>query len=88
VIGTKKADGDLVAEQIRADFSNGHKPGRAALESLLTERGVRWVSFADWRRIDAAEVAAAPAGAPRRKLIRIEDMLAVLDRASGTVTHT
>ncbi len=88
VIGTNKADGDLVAEQIQADFSNGHKPGRAALEILLAERDVRWASFADWQRIDAAEVAAAPAGAPRRKLIRIEDMLAVLDRASDPVTHT
>ncbi len=88
VIGTNKAGGDLVAEQFQADFSKGHKPGRAALEILLAERDVRWVSFADWQRIDAAEVAAAPAGAPRRKLIRIEDMLAVLDQASDPVTHT
>jgi ferredoxin--NADP+ reductase len=58
----------------------GGKPGRAALERLLVARGVRRVGFSDWERIDAAEVAAAPPGAPRRKLTRIADMLAVLDR--------
>ena len=88
VIGTNKGDGDLAAEQIRADIPPGRKAGRAALESLLTERRLRWVSFADWQRIDAAETAAAPEAAPRRKLVRIADMLAVLDRDAGTVTNT
>ena len=95
VIGTNKVDGDLAAEQIRADTgqgreagAQGREAGRAALESLLTERQLRWVSFADWQRIDAAEAAAAPEGAPRRKLVRIADMLAVLDRDAGTVTNT
>jgi ferredoxin--NADP+ reductase len=95
VIGTNKADGDLAAEQIRADTgqgreagAQGRKAGRAALESLLTERQLRWVSFADWQRIDAAETAAAPEGAPRRKLVRIADMLAVLDQDAGPVTNT
>jgi len=85
VIGTNKADGDRVAELIQADFprggvqGSGGKPGRAALEQLLTERGLRRVGFADWERIDTAEVAAARSGAPRRKLTRIADLLAVLD---------
>jgi hypothetical protein len=47
---------------------------------------VHRVGFADWERIDAAEVAAAPPGAPRRKLTRIADMLAVLE--PGPVTGT
>ena len=84
VIGTNKADGDKVAELIQADFPqggdpSGGKPGRTALEDLLAERRLCRVGFADWERIDAAEVAAAPSGAPRRKLTRIVDMLAVLD---------
>jgi ferredoxin--NADP+ reductase len=93
VIGTNKAGGDRVAELIQTDFRHGGgpgsrgpggaKPGRAAVERLLAERGVRRVGFADWERIDAAEVAAAPPGAPRRKLTRIVDMLAVLGRDSG-----
>ncbi len=94
VIGTNKADGDRVAELIQADFAQGgggpqgsgpggsgaSKPGRDALVRLLAERRVRRVGFADWERIDAAEVATAPPGAPRRKLTRIADLLAVLDR--------
>ena len=57
----------------------GKKPGRAALETLLAERGVRVVDFDAWKRIDAAETAAAAKGAPRAKLTRIADMLKVLD---------
>ena len=57
----------------------------AGLKELLTQRGVRPVSFADWLRIEAAEVAAAPAGAPRRKLIRIKDMLAIVAQPAGRV---
>ncbi len=87
VIGTNKSDGDLVAEQIREDIPQGRKPGRPALESLLEARRVRWVSFADWRRIEAAEAAAAPAPAPRRKLTRIADMLALLDARPGRLTQ-
>jgi ferredoxin--NADP+ reductase len=49
------------------------------LDRLLAACGVRRVSFADWERIDAAEVAAAPSGAPRRKLTRVADLLSVLD---------
>jgi len=78
VIGTNKSDGNAVAAQIAQDAGQGGKPGRAALEAHLRMRGVRWVTFEDWQCIDAAEIAAAPAGAPRKKLIRINDMLEVL----------
>ena len=43
---------------------------------------MRWVSFADWKEIDAAEIAAAPDGAPRRKLVRVEDMLAAAENTA------
>ncbi|MEE8188538.1 MAG: FAD-dependent oxidoreductase [Kiloniellales bacterium] len=79
VIGTNKHDGDRAAEQIQEDIGDGDKPGRPALEALLGERGVRWVSFEDWQRIDSAEVAAAPPGAPRRKFVRVAEMLDLLD---------
>ncbi len=79
VIGTNKHDGDAAAAQIALDAGPGGRPGRGALEELLRSRGIRWIDFQDWRRIDAAEIAAAPKGAPRQKLIRINDMLAILD---------
>jgi NADPH-dependent glutamate synthase beta subunit-like oxidoreductase len=83
VIGTNKPDGAEAAACIAADFKSGRKPGRSALVDHLEDRGVRWVSFDDWRRLDAAEVAFAPDGAPRRKLSRVEDMLTLLGKADG-----
>lgn len=88
VIGTNKGDGDIVAAQIGEDIDESGRPGGVALENLLSKRAVRWVSFADWQRIDDAEVAAAPAGAARRKLIRIKDMLAVLEDSARQITKS
>ncbi|MGE4013657.1 MAG: hypothetical protein AB7G15_16130, partial [Alphaproteobacteria bacterium] len=75
VIGSNKPDGEAAADQIAADFKDGTKTGRAALDTLLAGRKLRAVSFPDWKRIEAAEVAAAHPGAPRRKFARIADML-------------
>ncbi len=79
VIGTNKHDGDHAATRILEDRKDGGNPGRAALESQLSERGVRWATYADWKKIDKSEIANANPGAPRRKFSRIEEMLAVLD---------
>ena len=79
VIGTNKPDGDTAATQIFEDVGEGGKPGRAALKKLLGERGVRYLGYADWQIIDAAEQAAATPGAPRRKFVNVEDMLGALD---------
>ena len=69
----------MAAQQILEDIAESTKPGRDAFESLLKEKGVRWVSYEDWQKIDVAEQANAKPSAPRRKFTRIEDMLAVLD---------
>jgi NADPH-dependent glutamate synthase beta subunit-like oxidoreductase len=79
VIGTNKHDGDKASQQIQEDCADGGKTGRAGLKELLTEKSVRWVDYSDWQKIDAAEKLAAAEGAPRRKLTRIPEMLAVLD---------
>jgi ferredoxin--NADP+ reductase len=34
------------------------------------------VTFRDWQKIDAAEIARARAGAPREKFVAIEEMIA------------
>jgi ferredoxin--NADP+ reductase len=84
VIGSNKPDGALAAEQILADHagsgggSGGTKSGRAAFEALLAERGVRAVSFSEWQKIEAAEIANARDGAPRKKFVSVGEMLAVL----------
>ncbi len=79
VIGTNKPDGEEVARGILEATPAGTRPGREAFERLLAERSVRWVSYEDWRRIDAAEVAGAAPGAPRRKFPTVAEMLDVLD---------
>ena len=79
IIASNRPDGVTAAAHIRADLGAGGKPGREALESLLGERKVRVVSYAEWQKIEAAEVAAAPSPAPRRKFVTVAEMLAVLD---------
>ena len=51
------------------------KPGRPALDALLESRGVDIVTFRDWQKIDAAEIARAREGAPREKFVSIEEMI-------------
>jgi hypothetical protein len=47
------------------------------VDALLTARGVKVVTFADYQRIDAAEKArGAQRGKVRDKFVRIPDMLA------------
>ncbi len=80
-IGTNRPDGYEVAEQVAAAMpsgSDGGRTGGAGLDALLQERGIRATSFTDWRKIEAAEEAAARAGSPREKMVRIEDWLGAL----------
>lgn len=82
-IGTNRPDGYEVAEQVAAAMpagSDGGKAGGEGLTPLLEERGINATSFADWRAIEAAEVAAARPGSPREKFVRHEDWLKVLGR--------
>ncbi len=80
VIGSSKPDADAVVEFIRTDCPVSRKPGRRAFREILRMRGVRPISFADWKRIEAAEIENAAAPAPRRKFVTVPDMMAVLDR--------
>ncbi len=76
-IGTNKPDGARVAEMVLEDVGRGAgKAGRPGLDALLASRGVTPVTFRDWRKIDAAEVAAAMDGNPREKFVSVEAMLA------------
>lgn len=78
-IGTNRPDGFAVAEAIDAAFppggSDSGRDGAAGLDRLLASRGCDPVLFADWQKIEAAEVAAARTGAPREKLVRVPDLL-------------
>ena len=76
-IGTNRPDGFLMAEHIAVDaVDDSGKPGRPGLDALLGERRVDVVTFGDWQKIEAAEIAAARDGSPREKFTSIDAMLA------------
>jgi ferredoxin--NADP+ reductase len=87
VIGTNKPDAAETVACMLEDLARGvvlapAYPDPAAIEALVRQRQPRVVSYADWRRLDAIEIAAGKAaGRPRVKLTRVEEMLAALGRA-------
>lgn len=90
VIGTNKKCAQETVDHLLADVVEGkllapESPEPAAVEELLGERGVRFVSFEDWQAIDQAEVGRGkPHGRPRVKFVRVEEMLEVLgEKVSG-----
>lgn len=79
-IGTNKPDGAMIAERIIGDtggdgFTPSGKRGRQALDDIIVARDINIVTFRDWQKIDAAEIAAARMGAPREKFVGIDAML-------------
>jgi ferredoxin--NADP+ reductase len=79
IIGTNRADSIETVENLLADASEEEaKSGADALLPLLEER-VRWVSFAEWLKIDAAEIERGKdKGKPREKFTKIDEMLKLL----------
>ncbi|MEI9851827.1 MAG: FAD-dependent oxidoreductase [Sphingomonas sp.] len=76
-IGTNRPDGIAVVDKVAEDIGGGTgRPGRAGLDELLAARGVDVVTFRDWQRIEAAEIAAAREGSPREKFTSIAALLA------------
>ena len=82
IIGNNKPDSQATVASILADMPSlapCSVPDTNALMALLRERSVRVVSYADWQRIDAAEIERGNAsGKPREKFTRVEEMLTVL----------
>jgi NADPH-dependent glutamate synthase beta subunit-like oxidoreductase len=78
-IGTNRPDSYAVVDCLVEDIGQGSgKGGHQALEALLSERNIPTVTFSDWQKIEAAEVARAREGAPREKFVDIAEMMAVL----------
>ncbi len=82
IIGTNKADSDQTVGHIFEDISlltpAPQRDTRALLESLR-KKGVRTVSFPDWKKIDAKEIERGKAaGKPREKFASVPEMLSVL----------
>ena len=75
VIGTNKADGELVAELANKEFKNQIKDGRAALVKMIKSKNLKVTSFKDWEKIDSFEKKNAVVPAPRKKILTIKEML-------------
>ena len=76
-IPTNRSEAKTVADKILADFADDAapaKPGSAALDAWLKGKAVAALDFAAWKRIEAAETAAARPGAPREKFAEWETL--------------
>lgn len=80
-IGTNRTDGYQLVERLVATGVEGARPGGSALDSLLESRGLDATGFSDWLRIDAAEVARARPGAPREKIVAMDEFRRVIAQA-------
>ena len=86
VIGTNKPDAAETVNCMLADLEGGRflepeLPDPRSVERSLEDRDVRFVSYADWLRIDEQEVARGKScGRPRVKFTRRADFLAALAR--------
>lgn len=70
-IPTNRTEAKSVADRLLADFAADTSPaksGNAALDAWLREQGLIAIDWAGWKRIEAAEIAAARQGSPREKL--------------------
>jgi ferredoxin--NADP+ reductase len=78
IIPTNRVEAQQLAQKIAQETQSEERPGGAGLRKLLQERNVRWVDYAGWRRIDAAELARAAAGRAREKFTSPDEMLAAV----------
>ncbi|WP_041832246.1 FAD-dependent oxidoreductase [Actinoplanes sp. N902-109] len=82
VIGSTKVDAAQVARALLADLPelpHPPDPRPEAITELLTERGVRYVTWEQWKRLDEFEIARGQhQGRPRAKLQDRAGMLAVM----------
>jgi ferredoxin--NADP+ reductase len=89
VIGTNKKDaletvGHLLADVGSQTLLEPSNPAPEAIEQLLAEKNVRFISFEDWQAIDQAEVGRGePHGRPRVKFVRVDEMLDTVGEQVG-----
>jgi ferredoxin--NADP+ reductase len=87
IIGTNKPDSVATVTSMLADVAGGktHTPTQTtpeAIVALLNARGVRYVTYDEWLKLDALELERGQAqGRPRVKFTEPDDMLKALDNA-------
>ncbi len=74
-IPTNRAEAQQVAQKITSEVNAADQRHGPDLAEVLHSRGVTWVDHAGWKRIEAAERAAACEERCLLKLLRAEEML-------------
>lgn len=89
LVGTNRACSVATVGLMLEDLKAGKLPGRAvdaapdATPKLLTAKGVKAVTFAQWKELDKLELAkGAASGKIREKFTRVEEMLSALSVAA------
>jgi ferredoxin/flavodoxin---NADP+ reductase len=85
VIGTNKKDATETVEVLLEDLRDGPRKDRPAgeIETLLAERGIRFVLYPGWTSIDEIErTAGEKLGRPRVKLVTWDDLLDAAERVA------
>lgn len=86
VIGTNKGDAKSTVARMLENLPVPSRP-EPRTEALLRERGVRFISFPEWQRLDAFErKRGAAIGKPREKYTSADQALAALERG-GVEPH-
>jgi ferredoxin--NADP+ reductase len=89
VIGTNKKDASETVQHLLADVGSQTllepaNPAPEAVEALLAEKGVRYITFEDWQAINQAEIGRGePHGRPRVKFVRVDEMLDTVGEGVG-----
>ncbi len=84
IIGTNRADSVATVKALTDDIESDamapvEKPGDDAVIQLLEGKDIQYVSFTDWKKIDANEIARGdPKGKPREKYTYVQEMLDVI----------
>jgi adrenodoxin-NADP+ reductase len=84
-MGTNLMDAEQTVDTIVrvAAASDGGLPepkSDTGLKGLLKEKGIRWVTFSDWLKLDAEEQERGKKrGKPRDKFETVKDMMTFLD---------
>ncbi len=86
VIGTNKPDSVETVNMLLEDLAAGKyltpaQPDPASAEQFVRQRQPKYVSFADWLKVDQLEIAnGKPQGRPRVKFTTVPDMLKALGK--------
>lgn len=83
IIGTNRLDSVETVKALLSDLESAArtpKLGAEGIRRLLSRNGIRIVSYRDWLRIDALELARGSArNKPREKLVSVLEMLTCID---------